>query len=158
VAGSVVLYVNNNNNNNNNSYSNNIEMSIQTNKAKNSFNNNNNKFYKFYRKQGHLIDNCFKKNPKLNKKLNLNTSKKSINTSSSLSNNLEELESKQENILISSSYNNNNKISFILDSGATIYTYYNKELFNNINNTTTVVEKHGEKEIRGALGHEKKSI
>ena len=51
-----------------------------------------------------------------------------------MSNNLE------ENILISSSYNTKNEISFILDSGATIHTCCNKNLFSSNNSTTTSIK------------------
>jgi hypothetical protein len=42
---------------------------------------------------------------------------------------------------VSSSYNDKqDQISFILDSGATLHTCYKKELFNNINSTTTSIK------------------
>ena len=72
-----------NSNNNKNSYSNDVEMSMQTNnntKANNSFKNKN-KFCKFCKKQGHIIDSCYQKNPEVNTKLNSKQSNKAVNSS-----------------------------------------------------------------------------
>jgi hypothetical protein len=67
-------------------------------------------------------------------------------TSSNTSNKNTDLEDYNlESTLVSSkivkaSTKQNNVISFILDSGATIHTYYIKELFNSIQSTTTAIK------------------
>jgi len=129
------------------SYSNDIEMSMQTNSNKTirkidksnkkQNNSNNNKICNYYYLKGHLESNCYKKYPNL----------KPINKGKSI-NNIEEINTK-ENILstffsnnkLNSFNNNNNKaIEFILDSSATIYVSYNKELFNNIKPSSTSIK------------------
>ena len=44
------------------------------------------------------------------------------------------------NTTISSNKNKNSTIEFILDLGATIYTYCNRELFNSIISTNTTIK------------------
>jgi hypothetical protein len=93
------------NKNNNSSYANDIEMSMQTSYNKNrvnSYNKNNTsiKVCNYCKKQGHLEKVCYKKTADLKRKESVNNS-----------NNLEDKTSntKEESILISSSYNKVNK-------------------------------------------------
>jgi hypothetical protein len=113
-------------------------MSMQT-----STKSRNNKTCKVCKKKGHLEEEYWKKFP------NKNPNRKTINssdTSSNTSNKNTDLEDYNlESALVSSkivkaSTKQNNVISFILDSGATIHTCYIKELFNSIQSTTTAIK------------------
>ena len=122
----------NNNNNKRNSIksSNNedIEMSMSTTKKNNNnkSNNNNIKTCNYYKKKEHLESNCFKKYSNLikNKSINNTTKEETILTSS-----------------IVNKDNSNSTIDFILDSSATIHTYYIKELFINIKPSITTIKQ-----------------
>ena len=121
----------NNNNNKRNSIksSNNkdIEMSMSTTKKNNNnkSNNNNIKTCNYCKKKRHLESNCFKKYSNLikNKSINNTTKEETILTSS-----------------VVNKDNSNSTIDFILDSSATIYTYYIKELFINIKLSITTIK------------------
>lgn len=110
------------------SYSNDIEMSMQTNKSNN--NNTKNKTNKSIKKcsycniKGHVESSCYRKNPSLRKDNSINNSKE------------------EEQVLSSSIKSNNsyNTIDFILDSGATIHTCYIKELFTSLKPSTTSIK------------------
>ena len=120
----------NNNNNKRNSIksSNNkdIEMSMSTTKKNNNKSNNNNiKTYNYCKKKEYLESNYFKKYSNLikNKSINNTTKEETILTSS-----------------IVNKDNSNSTIDFILDSSATIHTYYIKELFINIKPSITTIK------------------
>jgi len=121
----------NNNNNKRNSIksSNNkdIEMSMSTTKKNNNNKSNNNiKTCNYCKKKEHLESNCFKKYSNLIKNKSINNTTK-----------------KEETILTSSIVNKDNSnstIDFILDSSATIHTYYIKELFINIKPSITTIK------------------
>jgi hypothetical protein len=110
------------------SYSNNIEMSMQTsNYNSNTKNKANKPILKctYYKLKGHTEFNYLKKNPSLRKN-------KSINNSST----------KEEVQILASSIKsiNNNTIDFILDSGAIIHTCCIKELFTSIKPSNTTIK------------------
>ena len=98
------------------------------NKNKANYNNNKNKnknsnntiTCNYYKRKGHLEENYYKKN----------NSTKGVNNSNL--NNIDNNSNKEETILSTNkaNYYKNNNIDFILDSSATIYTCYIKELFN----------------------------
>ena len=102
-------------------------MSMSTTKKNNNnkSNNNNIKTCNYCKKKEHLESNCFKKYPNLikNKSINNTTKEETILTSS-----------------IVNKDNSNSTIDFILDSSATIYTYYIKELFINIKPSITTIK------------------
>jgi hypothetical protein len=82
------------------------------------------------KKLGHLEKSCYLKYPHLSSR-----NKKTINNT--------KVSNKKETILVTNSYNNNNKsitIDFILDSGATVYTCYIKDLFNSITPTDSCIK------------------
>ena len=102
-------------------------MSMSTTKKNNNnkSNNNNIKTCNYCKKKGHLESNYFKKYSKIikNKSINNTTKEVTILTSS-----------------IVNKDNSNNTIDFILDSSATIHTYYIKELFINIKSSITTIK------------------
>ena len=104
-------------------------MSIQTNNYKITSNRINRPIikYSYYNKKGHIESKCFKKYPNLKKD-------KIVNTSSS------NLEDKEEQVLASSIKSTNN-IDFILDSGATIYTCYIRDLFIDLKPSNTSIKQ-----------------
>jgi len=110
-------------------YSNDVEMSMQTNSNKNTKNRINRPIIKcnYCNKKGHIESKCFEKYPNLKRDKVVNTS----------SNNLED---KEEQILASSTKSINSNIDFILDSGATIHTCYIKDLFIDLKPSTTSIK------------------
>jgi len=100
-------------------------MSMSTIKKNNNKSNNNIKTCNYCKKKGHLESKYFKKYPNLIKDRSINKT------------------TKEETILTSSIVNkdnSNNTIDFILDSSATIYTCYIKELFINIKPSITTIK------------------
>ena len=103
-------------------------MSMSTTKKNNNnqSNNNNINTCNYCKKKEYLESNCFKKYPNLikNKSINNTTKEETILTSS-----------------IVNKDNSNSTIDFILDSSATIHTYYIKELFINIKPSITTIKQ-----------------
>ena len=110
-------------------YSNDVEMSMQTNSNKNTKNRINRPIIKcnYCNKKGHIESKCFEKYPNLKRDKVVNTS----------SNNLED---KEEQILASSTKSINTNIDFILDSSATIHTCYIKDLFIDLKPSNTSIK------------------
>ena len=115
---------------NNNSYNNNIKIALNTsNNYKSKSSNKTSKLvYSNYKKLEYLEASCYLKYPHLSSR-----NKKTINNT--------KVSNRKETVLATNSYNNKSiTIDFILDSGATIYTCYIKELFNSITSTDSYIK------------------
>lgn len=108
----------------NSSYTNNVEMSMQTKATKKPKKPNKDKLCSYCNLKGHVEANCYKKQNAKNKAISSTT---------------ESIEAK-ETVLNSFKSTTSSSIDFILDSSATIHTCYIKDLFTSLRPTTTTIK------------------
>jgi hypothetical protein len=84
----------------------------------------------YCKKKGHTINKCWLKNPKLRPKVEPKKNSQKESSNSTL---------KEKETILATTVPNKSNIDFILDSGASVHTCCNKELFSSLDTTNTFI-------------------